>query len=163
MSGPEPSETTPEPPSPSTTSRPLPSDSSAQTTPTSPAPCSGLAAFPTSPSHLEAGLGTGPRPLALFEEELSNQQPRVPALLRPMAPYSALGEGESEGEETSGRSLGAPLGVAAPSLQAPLGLLLALRLPWVVGAGGVLLAASIGALLGACLLGASPAAPCRLC
>lgn len=49
------------------------------------------------------------------------------------------------------RALGTLRGVAAPSLQTLLGLLLVLRLPWLVGAGGVLQACIVGVLMGACV------------
>lgn len=49
------------------------------------------------------------------------------------------------------RALGTLCGVAAPSLQTLLGLLLVLRLPWAVGSGGVLQVCGVGVLLGACV------------
>lgn len=52
------------------------------------------------------------------------------------------------------RLLGTLRGVAGPSLQTLLGLVLVLRLPWVVGTGGVLQVSAIGLLLGACVSGA---------
>ncbi|KAM4879962.1 solute carrier family 12 member 4-like [Sylvia borin] len=175
--GAEPSDSSPEPPSPSSSRPPL-SDSSpspTETTPTSRGrpPGGGARARPAPPAP--PGLG-GERPLALFEprpsgpappcpdvtiigptpalplappprltppltpprprpqEELATR-PRVPALLRRIAPYSALSPDSDGGH--------------APSL---LGLVLLLRLPWVVGHGGVLGTAAIGLLLGACML-----------
>ncbi|XP_064296232.1 solute carrier family 12 member 4-like [Phalacrocorax carbo] len=148
--GAEPSESSPEPPSPSS-SRPPRSD-------TSPTPSD--EATPPPRRHAPPRGGAGPRhapapsappcdrTLALFEEELATR-PRVPALLRRMAPYSALSPDSDDGR-APGRALGALWGVAAPSLQTLLGLVLVLRLPWVVGTGGVLQAGAIGLLLGAC-------------
>ncbi|NXH43065.1 S12A4 protein, partial [Dicaeum eximium] len=89
-----------------------------------------------------------PRPVP--QEELATR-PRVPALLRRIAPYSALSP-DSDSGTAPRRALGTLLGVAAPSLQSLLGLVLLLRLPWVVGHGGVLGTAAIGVLLGACML-----------
>lgn len=54
---------------------------------------------------------------------------------------------------TQRRVLGTLLGVAVPALQTLLGLVLVLRLPWVVGTGGVLQACAIGLLLSACVSG----------
>ncbi|XP_071276352.1 solute carrier family 12 member 4-like [Agelaius tricolor] len=68
-----------------------------------------------------------------------------------MAPYSALSP-DSDCGTAQRRALGTLQGVVAPSLQSLLGLVLLLRLPWVVGHGGVLGTAAIGVLLGACML-----------
>ncbi|KAM7074388.1 solute carrier family 12 member 6-like isoform 5-T7 [Ciconia maguari] len=148
--GAEPSESSPEPPSPSS-SRPPPSD-------TSPSPSDETTPPPHGPAHRRGGAATHPAPpeaglacdrnLALFEEELATR-PRVPALLRRIAPYSALSPDSDDGHAPR-RLLGTLRGVAAPSLQTLLGLVLVLRLPWVVGTGGVLQATAIGLLLGAC-------------
>ncbi|XP_017695533.1 PREDICTED: early nodulin-20-like, partial [Lepidothrix coronata] len=88
--GAEPSESSPEPPSPSSSRPPL-SDSSPSPTETTPTPRGrgpggGASTRPTPPTL--PGLSSE-RPLALFEEELATR-PRVPALLRRIAPYSAL-------------------------------------------------------------------------
>ncbi|XP_061225459.1 solute carrier family 12 member 6-like [Neopsephotus bourkii] len=147
--GADPSESSPEPPSPSS-SRPPRSDSSPspseQTTPPlsgrAPSRQRGGASSRRAPS--EAGLACD-RHLALFEEELATR-PRVPAMLRRIAQYSAL----SPDSDTPRRVLGTLLGVAVPALQTLLGLVLVLRLPWVVGTGGVLQACTIGFLLSAC-------------
>ncbi|XP_054374197.1 solute carrier family 12 member 4-like [Molothrus ater] len=93
--------------------------------------------------------GPAPDP-APSQEELATR-PRVPALLRRMAPYSALSP-DSDCGTAQRRALGTLQGVVAPSLQSLLGLVLLLRLPWVVGHGGVLGTAAIGVLLGACML-----------
>ncbi|XP_074787253.1 solute carrier family 12 member 6-like [Athene noctua] len=152
--GAEPSESSPEPPSPSS-SRPPPSDTSpspsdeATPPPRGHAPAGGGAGGGASacPAPPEAGLGCD-RTLALFEEELATR-PRVPALLRRMAAYSALSP-DSEDARVPRRALGTLRGVAAPSLQTLLGLVLVLRLPWLVGAGGLLQATAVALLLGAC-------------
>ncbi|XP_074874778.1 solute carrier family 12 member 4-like isoform X4 [Buteo buteo] len=154
--GAEPSESSPEPPSPSS-SRPPPSDSSPSPSEETTAPPhgptqgrgragpgGGTSACPAPP---EAGLACD-RNLALFEEELATR-PRVPALLRRIAPYSALSPDSDDGRVPR-RLLGTLRGVAGPSLQTLLGLVLVLRLPWVVGTGGVLQVSAIGLLLGAC-------------
>ncbi|NWS50593.1 S12A6 protein, partial [Probosciger aterrimus] len=148
--GADPSESSPEPPSPSS-SRPPRSDSSpSPSEPTTP-PTAGHAPYRqrggVSSRHApsEAGLACD-RHLALFEEELATR-PRVPAMLRRIAQYSAL----SPDSDTPRRVLGTLLGVAVPSLQTLLGLVLVLRLPWVVGTGGVLQACTIGLLLSACV------------
>ncbi|XP_029861837.1 LOW QUALITY PROTEIN: solute carrier family 12 member 6-like, partial [Aquila chrysaetos chrysaetos] len=107
-------------------------------------PGGGTSACPAPP---EAGLACD-RNLALFEEELATR-PRVPALLRRIAPYSALSPDSDDGRVPR-RLLGTLRGVAGPSLQTLLGLVLVLRLPWVVGTGGVLQVSAIGLLLGAC-------------
>ncbi|XP_075346867.1 solute carrier family 12 member 4-like isoform X11 [Mycteria americana] len=148
--GAEPSESSPEPPSPSS-SRPPPSDTSPspsdETTPPPHGPAHGRGGAAARPAPPEAGLACD-RNLALFEEELATR-PRVPALLRRIAPYSALSPDSDDGHAPR-RLLGTLRGVAAPSLQTLLGLVLVLRLPWVVGTGGVLQATAIGLLLGAC-------------
>ncbi|XP_069630502.1 solute carrier family 12 member 6-like isoform X2 [Haliaeetus albicilla] len=156
--GAEPSESSPEPPSPSS-SRPPPSDSSPSPSEETTAPPhgptqgrgragpgGGTSACPAPP---EAGLACD-RNLALFEEELATR-PRVPALLRRIAPYSALSPDSDDGRVPR-RLLGTLRGVAGPSLQTLLGLVLVLRLPWVVGTGGVLQVSAIGLLLGACTM-----------
>ncbi|CAN8178140.1 unnamed protein product [Coccothraustes coccothraustes] len=149
--GAEPSDSSPEPPSPSSSRPPL-SDSSPSPTETTATPCGrgpgGVARARPAPPN-PGGVG-GERPLALFEEELATR-PRVPALLRRMAPYSALSP-DSDCGSAPRRALGTLQGVVAPSLQSLLGLVLLLRLPWVVGHGGVLGTAAIGVLLGACML-----------
>ncbi|NXV88321.1 S12A6 protein, partial [Calonectris borealis] len=89
-------------------------------------------------------------PCPVPQEELATR-PRVPALLRRIAPYSALSPDSDDGRAPARRLLGTLRGVAAPSLQTLLGLVLVLRLPWVVGTGGVLQAAAIALLLGACV------------
>ncbi|XP_050572973.1 solute carrier family 12 member 4-like [Cygnus atratus] len=104
---------------------------------------------PQPPGHAPAG-GHAPcdHNLALFEEELA-ARPRVPALLRRIAAYSSLGP-DSELGPGPRRALGTLCGVATPSLQTLLGLVLVLRLPWAVGSGGVLQVCGVGVLLGAC-------------
>ncbi|XP_074670156.1 LOW QUALITY PROTEIN: solute carrier family 12 member 6-like [Strix aluco] len=154
--GAEPSESSPEPPSPSS-SRPPPSDTSPSPSDEATPPPRGHAPGRGGATH-GGGASACPAPpesslacdrnLALFEEELATR-PRVPALLRRIAPYSALSPDSDDGRAPR-RVLGTLRGVAAPSLQTLLGLVLVLRLPWVVGAGGVLQASAIALLLGAC-------------
>lgn len=140
------SESSPEPPS-ASSSRPPPSDSSPSPSETSAPPRAERGHAPPPPGHAPSG-GHAPCDLALFEEELASR-PRVPALLRRIAAYSSLGP-DSELGPGPRRALGTLCGVAAPSLQTLLGLLLVLRLPWAVGSGGVLQVCGVGVLLGAC-------------
>ncbi|NXJ58574.1 S12A6 protein, partial [Spizaetus tyrannus] len=104
------------------------------------------------PSSLGAPSLAPARPPLSPQEELATR-PRVPALLRRIAPYSALSPDSDDGRVPR-RLLGTLRGVAGPSLQTLLGLVLVLRLPWVVGTGGVLQVSAIGLLLGACVSGA---------
>ncbi|XP_075597458.1 solute carrier family 12 member 4-like [Balearica regulorum gibbericeps] len=148
------SESSPEPPSPSS-SRPPHSSPSPSPSPEATPPPRGHAPSPRDTPTRGGGAAAGhahpEAGLALFEEELATR-PRVPALLRRIAAYSALSPDSDAGEAAPRRALGALWGVAVPSLQTLLGLVLVLRLPWVVGAGGVLQALAIGALLAACTL-----------
>ncbi|XP_067171067.1 solute carrier family 12 member 6-like [Apteryx mantelli] len=86
--------------------------------------------------------------LALFEEELATR-PKVSALLRRVAAYSTLPPPDAEGQP-GGR--GTVRGVLLPCLQDVFGLLLFLRLGWVVGAAGLLQALGAGLLCCACTL-----------
>ncbi|XP_068777762.1 solute carrier family 12 member 6-like [Struthio camelus] len=88
------------------------------------------------------------RNLALFEEELATR-PKVSALLRRVAAYSTLPPPAAEGQ-AGGRG---PLrGVFLPCLQDVFGLVLFLRLAWVVGTAGLLQALGAGLLCCACML-----------
>ncbi|NXF99084.1 S12A7 protein, partial [Sakesphorus luctuosus] len=100
----------------------------------------------TDPSLTPPLSGPAP-PWPHHQEELATR-PRVPALLRRIAPYSAL---SPERDTPPPRPLGTLVGVASPALQSLLGLLLLLRLPWLVGSGGIANAGAIGGLLGACV------------
>ncbi|XP_048449645.1 solute carrier family 12 member 6-like [Rhincodon typus] len=87
------------------------------------------------------------RNLALFEEELDTR-PKVSSLLSRMANYTNLPQGAKEHEEAenvtnkkrNGKSpqMGMLMGVYLPCLQNILGVILFLRLTWVVGTAGIL-------------------------
>uniref|UniRef100_UPI00398EAFA7 solute carrier family 12 member 6 n=1 Tax=Pristiophorus japonicus TaxID=55135 RepID=UPI00398EAFA7 len=88
------------------------------------------------------------RNLALFEEELDTR-PKVSALLNRMANYTNLPQGAKEHEEaesigesrkksTKSPQMGMLMGVYLPCLQNIFGVILFLRLTWVVGTAGVL-------------------------
>ncbi|XP_051501609.1 solute carrier family 12 member 6-like isoform X2 [Myxocyprinus asiaticus] len=92
------------------------------------------------------------RNLALFEEEMDTR-PKVSSLLNHLANYTNLTQGAKEHEEAesigekrkSGKSpqMGTFMGVYLPCLQNIFGVILFLRLTWVVGTAGVLQALCI--------------------
>ncbi|XP_066558303.1 solute carrier family 12 member 5 [Amia ocellicauda] len=86
--------------------------------------------------------------MALFEEEMDTS-PMVSSLLSSLANYSNLPQGSKEHEEAENNEeqrkkpvkaprMGTFMGVYLPCLQNIFGVILFLRLTWVVGAGGVL-------------------------
>ncbi|XP_073514060.1 solute carrier family 12 member 4 [Phyllobates terribilis] len=88
------------------------------------------------------------RNLALFEEEL-DIRPKVSSLLSRLANYTNLTQGAKEHEEAESGdgarkkvfkppSMGTLMGVYLPCLQNILGVILFLRLTWIVGTAGVL-------------------------
>ncbi|KAE8633863.1 hypothetical protein XENTR_v10002124 [Xenopus tropicalis] len=85
------------------------------------------------------------RNLALFEEEMDTR-PKVSSLLNRLANYTNLPQGakeheeESEGKKKAAKTprMGTIMGVYLPCLQNIFGVILFLRLPWVVGTAGVL-------------------------
>ncbi|XP_075693023.1 solute carrier family 12 member 4 [Rhinoderma darwinii] len=88
------------------------------------------------------------RNLALFEEEL-DIRPKVSSLLSRLVNYTNLTQGAKEHEEaesgeaarkkvTKSPSMGTLMGVYLPCLQNILGVILFLRLTWIVGTAGVL-------------------------
>uniref|UniRef100_A0A8D1EWE6 Amino acid permease/ SLC12A domain-containing protein n=1 Tax=Sus scrofa TaxID=9823 RepID=A0A8D1EWE6_PIG len=87
------------------------------------------------------------RSMALFEEEMDSN-PMVSSLLNKLANYTNLSQGvvEHEEDEDSRRRevkvrnprMGTFIGVYLPCLQNILGVILFLRLTWIVGAAGVL-------------------------
>ncbi|CAL8326306.1 unnamed protein product [Lota lota] len=87
------------------------------------------------------------RNLALFEEEMDTR-PKVSSLLNRLANYTNLTQGAKEHEEaesigekrktSKAPQMGTFMGVYLPCLQNIFGVILFLRLTWVVGAGGVL-------------------------
>uniref|UniRef100_A0A8D0H9S7 Solute carrier family 12 member 6 n=1 Tax=Sphenodon punctatus TaxID=8508 RepID=A0A8D0H9S7_SPHPU len=100
--------------------------------------------------------------LALFEEEMDTR-PKVSSLLNRMANYTNLTQGAREHEEAENVALGkkkptkAPqmgtfMGVYLPCLQNIFGVILFLRLTWVVGTAGVLQAFAIVLLCCCCTL-----------
>uniref|UniRef100_A0A8C4ZWA0 Solute carrier family 12 member 6 n=1 Tax=Gadus morhua TaxID=8049 RepID=A0A8C4ZWA0_GADMO len=92
------------------------------------------------------------RNLALFEEEMDTR-PKVSSLLNRLANYTNLTQGAKEHEEAESNGekrkaskapqMGTFMGVYLPCLQNIFGVILFLRLTWVVGAGGVLQALCI--------------------
>uniref|UniRef100_A0A3Q3EF29 Solute carrier family 12 member 6 n=1 Tax=Labrus bergylta TaxID=56723 RepID=A0A3Q3EF29_9LABR len=84
------------------------------------------------------------RNLALFEEEMDTR-PKVSSLLNRLANYTNLTQGakeheeaESIGEKKKSPQMGTFMGVYLPCLQNIFGVILFLRLTWVVGTAGVL-------------------------
>uniref|UniRef100_A0A673BQT7 Solute carrier family 12 member 6-like n=1 Tax=Sphaeramia orbicularis TaxID=375764 RepID=A0A673BQT7_9TELE len=85
------------------------------------------------------------RNLALFEEEMDTR-PKVSSLLNRLANYTNLTQGAKEHEEAeipprpvlSSPQMGTFMGVYLPCLQNIFGVILFLRLTWVVGSAGVL-------------------------
>ncbi|XP_074211734.1 solute carrier family 12 member 7 isoform X2 [Camelus bactrianus] len=83
--------------------------------------------------------------MALFEEEMDSN-PMVSSLLNKLANYTNLSQGVVEHEEAEdsrrreakGPRMGTFIGVYLPCLQNILGVILFLRLTWIVGAAGVL-------------------------
>uniref|UniRef100_A0A3B3IAN0 Amino acid permease/ SLC12A domain-containing protein n=1 Tax=Oryzias latipes TaxID=8090 RepID=A0A3B3IAN0_ORYLA len=89
------------------------------------------------------------RNLALFEEEMDTR-PKVSSLLSRLANYTNLTQGakeheeaESIGEKKKPSKMGTFMGVYLPCLQNIFGVILFLRLTWVVGTAGVLQALCI--------------------
>ncbi|XP_066579027.1 solute carrier family 12 member 6 isoform X2 [Amia ocellicauda] len=92
------------------------------------------------------------RNLALFEEEMDTR-PKVSSLLNRLANYTNLTQGAKEHEEAESigdkrkpckaPQMGTFMGVYLPCLQNIFGVILFLRLPWVVGTAGVLQALCI--------------------
>ncbi|XP_069044803.1 solute carrier family 12 member 6-like isoform X2 [Lepisosteus oculatus] len=92
------------------------------------------------------------RNLALFEEEMDTR-PKVSSLLNRLANYTNLTQGAKEHEEaesigekrkpSKSPQLGTFMGVYLPCLQNIFGVILFLRLPWVVGTAGILQALCI--------------------
>ncbi|XP_008586577.1 PREDICTED: solute carrier family 12 member 6 [Galeopterus variegatus] len=104
-------------------------------------------------SNYEEGDEYFDKNLALFEEEMDTR-PKVSSLLNRMANYTNLTQGAKEHEEaeniTEGKKkptktlqMGTFMGVYLPCLQNIFGVILFLRLTWVVGTAGVLQAFAI--------------------
>uniref|UniRef100_A0A2K6F2X1 Solute carrier family 12 member 6 n=1 Tax=Propithecus coquereli TaxID=379532 RepID=A0A2K6F2X1_PROCO len=104
-------------------------------------------------SNYEEGDEYFDKNLALFEEEMDTR-PKVSSLLNRMANYTNLTQGVKEHEEaeniTEGKKkptktpqMGTFMGVYLPCLQNIFGVILFLRLTWVVGTAGVLQAFAI--------------------
>uniref|UniRef100_A0A8C0GSI1 Solute carrier family 12 member 6 n=1 Tax=Chelonoidis abingdonii TaxID=106734 RepID=A0A8C0GSI1_CHEAB len=100
--------------------------------------------------------------LALFEEEMDTR-PKVSSLLNRMANYTNLTQGAREHEEaeniaegkkkpTKTPQMGTFMGVYLPCLQNIFGVILFLRLTWVVGTAGVLQAFAIVLICCCCTL-----------
>ncbi|EGV93168.1 solute carrier family 12 member 6 isoform X1 [Cricetulus griseus] len=104
-------------------------------------------------SNYEEGDEYFDKNLALFEEEMDTR-PKVSSLLNRMANYTNLTQGAKEHEEaenitegkkkpTKSPQMGTFMGVYLPCLQNIFGVILFLRLTWVVGTAGVLQAFAI--------------------
>uniref|UniRef100_A0A672FYN6 Solute carrier family 12 member 6-like n=1 Tax=Salarias fasciatus TaxID=181472 RepID=A0A672FYN6_SALFA len=98
------------------------------------------------------------RNLALFEEEMDTR-PKVSSLLSRLANYTNLTQGakeheeaESIGEKKKSPQMGTFMGVYLPCLQNIFGVILFLRLTWVVGTAGVLQALCIVFLCCCCTM-----------
>ncbi|XP_038158039.1 solute carrier family 12 member 6-like isoform X1 [Cyprinodon tularosa] len=101
------------------------------------------------------------RNLALFEEEMDTR-PKVSSLLNRLANYTNLTQGAKEHEEAESISekkkpskspqMGTFMGVYLPCLQNIFGVILFLRLTWVVGTAGVLQALGIVFICCCCTL-----------
>ncbi|XP_028934280.1 solute carrier family 12 member 6 isoform X2 [Ornithorhynchus anatinus] len=113
-------------------------------------------------SSYEEGDEYFDRNLALFEEEMDTR-PKVSSLLNRMANYTNLTQGVKEHEEaesiTEGKKkptkvpqMGTVMGVYLPCLQNIFGVILFLRLTWVVGTAGVLQAFAIVLICCCCTL-----------
>ncbi|NWX31996.1 S12A7 protein, partial [Notiomystis cincta] len=107
------------------------------------------AARESSPFINSAELGRGNmyegKNMALFEEEMDSN-PMVSSLLNKLANYTNLTQGvveheeddDSKRKEVKGPRMGTFIGVYLPCLQNILGVILFLRLTWIVGTAGVL-------------------------
>lgn len=104
-------------------------------------------------SNYEEGDEYFDKNLALFEEEMDTR-PKVSSLLNRMANYTNLTQGAKEHEEaenitegkkkpTKSPQMGTFMGVYLPCLQNIFGVILFLRLTWVVGTAGILQAFAI--------------------
>ncbi|XP_056384393.1 solute carrier family 12 member 6 isoform X1 [Hyla sarda] len=96
-------------------------------------------------NHSEEGEDSYDRNLALFEEEMDTR-PKVSSLINRLANYTNLPQGakeheeEGEGKKKQAKAprMGTVMGVYLPCLQNIFGVILFLRLPWVVGTAGIL-------------------------
>ncbi|XP_057212616.1 solute carrier family 12 member 5b isoform X1 [Triplophysa rosa] len=102
----------------------------------------------SSTSDVEKSQQYDGKNMALFEEEMDTS-PMVSSLLSSLANYSNLTQGSKEHEEAENNEearkktvqaprMGTIMGVYLPCLQNILGVILFLRMTWLVGAGGVL-------------------------
>uniref|UniRef100_A0A6Q2Y1S6 Solute carrier family 12 member 7b n=1 Tax=Esox lucius TaxID=8010 RepID=A0A6Q2Y1S6_ESOLU len=106
--------------------------------------------FINNTDHDKGSLYDG-KNLALFEEEMDSN-PMVSSLLNKLANYTNLTQGVKEHEEadddegsakTKNPALGTLIGVYLPCLQNILGVILFLRLTWIVGTAGIMEALAI--------------------
>ncbi|NWH59957.1 S12A7 protein, partial [Geococcyx californianus] len=150
----EPSESSPEPPSPSSSRPPA----------SSPSPSPSLEATPSLPDHAHEGRGqTGLGSRASERPQQSQPNGNLELKMVSIVRRGLMSRGgvlECRAHATTALppqvgSLGTLRGVALPTLQAPLALVLVLRLPWVVGAGGLLQAGAIAVIMATCVSGAA--------
>uniref|UniRef100_A0A6Q2X272 Solute carrier family 12 member 5b n=1 Tax=Esox lucius TaxID=8010 RepID=A0A6Q2X272_ESOLU len=99
----------------------------------------------SSASDVEKSQQYDGKNMALFEEEMDNS-PMVSSILSSLANYSNLPQGSKEHEEAENEegdgvskapSLGTLMGVYLPCIQNIFGVILFLRMTWMVGIGGV--------------------------
>ncbi|XP_077866597.1 solute carrier family 12 member 6-like [Saccoglossus kowalevskii] len=103
-------------------------------------------------NEVEKGVSAAPveeKNLALYEDEMI-QRPKISTLLSSLVNYNPLPQGPADNEDTQDPSskkktkqkkatkMGTIMGVYLPCLQNILGVILFLRLPWIVGNAGVL-------------------------
>uniref|UniRef100_A0A8C4NQD2 Solute carrier family 12 member 7b n=1 Tax=Dicentrarchus labrax TaxID=13489 RepID=A0A8C4NQD2_DICLA len=94
--------------------------------------------------------------MALFEEEMDSN-PMVSSLLNKLANYTNLTQGaqeheEAEEDEGPKKKMGTFMGVYLPCLQNILGVILFLRLTWIVGTAGILESLAIVCLCCSCTM-----------
>uniref|UniRef100_A0A8C8IM37 Solute carrier family 12 member 7-like n=1 Tax=Oncorhynchus tshawytscha TaxID=74940 RepID=A0A8C8IM37_ONCTS len=98
--------------------------------------------------------------MALFEEEMDSN-PMVSSLLNKLANYTNLTQGVKEHEETESKTkiqkitfpaLGTLIGVYLPCLQNILGVILFLRLTWIVGTAGIMESLAIVVMTCSCTM-----------
>uniref|UniRef100_A0AAX7W7G7 Solute carrier family 12 member 7b n=1 Tax=Astatotilapia calliptera TaxID=8154 RepID=A0AAX7W7G7_ASTCA len=91
--------------------------------------------------------------MALFEEEMDSN-PMVSSFLSKLANYTNLSQGaqEHEEKEVDSPQMGTFMGVYLPCLQNILGVILFLRLTWIVGTAGILESLAIVGLCCSCTM-----------
>uniref|UniRef100_A0A8C8CDW2 Solute carrier family 12 member 7b n=1 Tax=Oncorhynchus tshawytscha TaxID=74940 RepID=A0A8C8CDW2_ONCTS len=111
--------------------------------------------FINNTDHDKGNLYDG-KNMALFEEEMDSN-PMVSSLLNKLANYTNLTQGvkeheEADDEEGSSPALGTLIGVYLPCLQNILGVILFLRLTWIVGTAGIMESLAIVVMTCSCTM-----------